>query len=144
MSEQELDAGSSTRPRSALRRARSRASRGGVMAAFFILMRDGGLPHGAGAGSRSSPGADPGDRTTVRSGSLFARWMENHRTQRRLERCALADPRLARDIGLTPGEIAMACRARAWVSVLILQRRQSVQQTSVTGANWTSRHGRQA
>jgi hypothetical protein len=36
-------------------------------------------------------------------------WRQNHAARRQLWQCALLDRRFAKDIGLTPDEIAVAC-----------------------------------
>lgn len=45
---------------------------------------------------------------------LLRSWLENHRARRRLGACAALDPRFAADIGLTPDELAIECRALFW------------------------------
>jgi uncharacterized protein YjiS (DUF1127 family) len=51
------------------------------------------------------------------SRAVLGDWRENAATRRRLRRCASLDPRFVKDIGLTPCEIVMACRAPPWVKV---------------------------
>jgi len=45
------------------------------------------------------------------------RWRETSVARRRLLRCAERDPRLAADIGLTPGDLAVERRLPFWVPV---------------------------
>jgi uncharacterized protein YjiS (DUF1127 family) len=45
------------------------------------------------------------------------RWLENHRVRQRLWRCALLDPRFAKDIGLSELDIASECNTPFWVPV---------------------------
>jgi len=40
--------------------------------------------------------------------------LQNYAARRELRRCASLDPRFARDIGLTPDELAMVCAAPPW------------------------------
>jgi uncharacterized protein YjiS (DUF1127 family) len=49
---------------------------------------------------------------------LLRSWLENHRARRRLGAYAALDPRFAVDIGLTPDELAIECRAPFWAPVL--------------------------
>jgi uncharacterized protein YjiS (DUF1127 family) len=45
------------------------------------------------------------------------RWLENHRVRQRIWRCALLDPRFAKDIGLSELDIASECNTPFWVPV---------------------------
>jgi uncharacterized protein YjiS (DUF1127 family) len=71
---------------------------------------------------RSAAYPDPSvspQRSARRTGwlSIIRGWLENHMARRRLQSCASLDPRLAKDIGLSPEEIEMECSAPFWVSI---------------------------
>jgi hypothetical protein len=58
-----------------------------------------------------------GDPVVFRHGNPLT-WFENYAARRRLRQCASLDPRFPKDIGLTPGELAMLCAAPPWRSVM--------------------------
>ena len=70
----------------------------------------------AGGGSAARP-AHRGAAPPPRWRSVLAMWLENYRARRRLRRCLALDPRFARDIGLTPDDIARECQAPFWTPV---------------------------
>lgn len=49
--------------------------------------------------------------------SILSAWLETYRARRRLLHCLALDPRFARDIGLTPEEVAAECRAPFWTAL---------------------------
>jgi len=73
--------------------------------------------HRAGGGSAARPAHRGGGAPPPRWRSVLWTWLENHRARRRLRRCLALDPRFARDIGLTPDDIARECRAPFWTPV---------------------------
>jgi uncharacterized protein YjiS (DUF1127 family) len=48
---------------------------------------------------------------------LLRGWAENHTARRRLLRCQRIDPRFAKDIGLTHGDIVLEAHAPFWRKV---------------------------
>lgn len=48
---------------------------------------------------------------------LLRGWAENHTARRRLLRCQRIDPRFAKDIGLTQGDIVLEAYAPCWRKV---------------------------
>ncbi|HYM01484.1 MAG TPA: hypothetical protein VET85_00985 [Stellaceae bacterium] len=84
---------------------------------FTILLRRSrltlpGLRTGAESAGAARRGGGP-----PRWRSLIAQWLANRRARRELGRCLALDARFARDIGLTPDEIAAECRAPFWRAV---------------------------
>jgi uncharacterized protein YjiS (DUF1127 family) len=66
------------------------------------------------------PATVPGDgighlsRTIAAAGRLLRAWRHHQTARRDLRYCAYLDPRFARDIGLTDGDIAKAARMPSW------------------------------
>jgi hypothetical protein len=54
----------------------------------------------------------------VRPWFVLLAWFDNHIARQRLQRCASLDWRFAKDIGLTPGELAIVCAAPPWKAVV--------------------------
>jgi uncharacterized protein YjiS (DUF1127 family) len=50
-------------------------------------------------------------------------WTENYLTRRRLLNCQLLDSRFAKDVGLTPAQIAAECAEPFWAAVGLSRER---------------------
>jgi len=74
-------------------------------------------PRGGRAVRPSATDATPADAGRAGWRALLGAWVENYKARRQLQRCLSLDPRFAKDIGLTAGEIEMECRAPFWVPV---------------------------
>lgn len=69
-------------------------------------------PAGHDTDHRAGPAAEPPSWR-----ALLRRWLETRAARRRLLRHVELDPRLAADIGLTPGDLAVERRLPFWVPV---------------------------
>jgi uncharacterized protein YjiS (DUF1127 family) len=74
------------------------------------------MPNSSATGRDCAQIAARADRS-VRRWFFLSAWFENRAACRRLRRYASLDPRLAKDIGLTPAELAMLCAGPPWRAV---------------------------
>ena len=98
------------------------------MTLTILLQRNRLTLPGLRAGGTKNPSAARRRDEPPRWRSLIADWLANQRARRRLGRCLALDARFARDIGLTPDEIAAECRAPFWRAVPLA--RQTTQEMS--------------